>query len=198
MSETPARGQGFGGRSRSGAAVTGDAVSAWFVREILPLEANLMNYLRRNWHNASDIPDLRQEVYTRVFEAAQERIPDNPEHFLLVCARNLLINLVRREQVVPIEAVADLEALNVATDAPEPDRVVMAREELRRLEAAMAHLPGRTREAVRLAYFEGLSGKEVAARMGVTKSTASQHLAHGALILAGILSDMRSKRSAGS
>ncbi len=157
-----------------------------------------MNYLRRNWHNASDIPDLRQEVYTRVFEAAQERIPDNPEHFLLACARNLLINLVRREQIVPIEAVADLEALNVAADTPAPDRVVMAREELRRLEAALLQLPARTREAVRLAYFEGLSGKEVAARMGVTKSTASQHLAHGALILAGILSDMRSKRSAKS
>ncbi len=185
MAERPASGCEFGGRQ--GTAVTDDAVSAWFIREILPLEAKLMNYLQHNWRNASDIPDLRQEVYIRIFEAARERIPDNPENFLFVCARNLLIDLVRREHVVPMETYADLDVLGTASDAPEPDLLVMEREELRRLEAAMEQLPARMHEAIALAYFEGLSRTEIAERMGVAQPTASRFIARGTIMLADIL-----------
>jgi RNA polymerase sigma factor (sigma-70 family) len=196
MAETPVSGRNVGGSNRRGTAVTDDAVSAWFVAEIMPLEASLMNYLQHNWRNASDIADLRQEVYARVFEAAQDRVPDNPKHFLLACARNLLIDLVRREQVVPIEAIADIEGLNVATDAPQPDRSTIAREELRQLKGVLGALPARAREAITLAYFEGLTGKEIAARMGVTKSTASKHLAHGMHILTDLLHGLSADRGA--
>ncbi len=163
--------------------VTDDAVSVWFTREILPLEAILMTYLRQNWHNASDIADLRQEVYARIFEAAQERIPDHPKRFLLTAARNLLIDLVRREQVVPMETFADFDALGVASDAPGPDRELIEREDIRRLEAALKQLPPRTREAIALAYFEGLTATEIARRMGVTQQAASKLIAKGTLIL---------------
>jgi RNA polymerase sigma factor (sigma-70 family) len=196
MSETPAAGRNFGGQNRQGKAVTADAASAWFIREIVPLEAKLMHYLQRNWRNASDIPDLRQEVYARVLQVARERIPDNPEHFLFVCARNLLIDLIRREQVVPMETFADLDILGIASDAPQPDRLVIRREEFRRLEAAMEQLPVRTREAIALAYFEGLSRTEIARRMGVTRPAASKYIAKGTLILADILYAAPAGRSA--
>ncbi len=187
MSETPAAGCEIGGQDRKGLVVTDDPVSAWFLREILPLEAILMHYLRSNWRNPSDIPDLRQEVYARVLQAARERVPDNPKRFLLTSARNLLINMVRREQVVPMETFADLDTLGLASDAPQPDRLVIEQDELRRLEAALEQLPARTREAIELAYVEGLSCTEIAKRMGVTQPTASEFIAKGALILADIL-----------
>jgi RNA polymerase sigma factor (sigma-70 family) len=187
MAERLATGRDVSGQNRQGTAVTNDAASAWFIREIVPLEANLMHYLQHNWRNASDIPDLRQEVYARVLQAARERIPDNPEHFLFVCARNLLINLVRREQIVPMETFADIDILGIASDAPEPDRLIIKREELRRLEVAMEQLPARTREAIALAYFEGLSRTQIAKRMGVTQPAASRFIAKGTLILGHIL-----------
>ncbi len=186
MAETRA-GRDVGGRDRKGTVVTGDAVSAWFLREILPLEAILMSYLKHNWRNASDIPDLRQEVYARVFEAARERIPDNPKRFLLTAARNLLIDLVRREQVVPMENFADFESLGIAADSPAPDRSLIEREEFGRLKAALERLPARTREAITLACFEGLSRAEIAKRMGITPSRVSHHLADGAFVLGDIL-----------
>jgi RNA polymerase sigma factor (sigma-70 family) len=198
MTERQVAGRNVGGQNRQGTAVTIDVAAAWFIREIVPLEAKLMHYLQHNWRNASDIPDLRQEVYARVLQAARERIPDNPEQFLIVCARNLLINLVRREQVVPMETFADLDMLGVASDAPEPDRIVIEQEELRRLEAALAQLPARTREAIALAYFEGLTGKEIAKRMGIAQSTASEFMSKGALILADILYGASGGRSAKS
>ena len=187
MSEIPASGRGTGGQNLKGLAVTDDAVSAWFLREILPLEAILMHYLRTNWRNASDLADLRQEIYTRVFEAAREQIPDNPKRFLLTSARNLLINLVRREQVVPMETFADFEAFGFAANAPGADRVVIEQEELRRVEAALDKLPPRTREAISLAYFEGLSCTEIAKRMGIAHQVASRYIAKGTLVLGQIL-----------
>jgi RNA polymerase sigma factor (sigma-70 family) len=187
MSEISAARRGFGGQNRRGLVVKRDAVSAWFSREILSLEAILMHYLRQNWRNANDIPDLRQEIYARVLQAARERIPDNPKQFLLTSARNLLIDLVRREQIVPMETFADFEAFDIAADEPEPDRAIIAKEELRKVKAALVHLPPRTREAIELTYFAGLSCTEVAKRMGVAKPTASKFIAKGTLTLGRIL-----------
>lgn len=164
-----------------------DPVSAWFVREILPLEAILIHYLHHNWRNPSDISDLRQEIYTRVFAAAQEGIPGNAKSFLFSTARNLLIDLVKHKRVVPIEAVADVEALNVPIDAVSPERTVMSRDELRRLQSALERLPARAREAFTLAFLEDLPAQEIAARMGVSRAMVSKHLANGLRTLTDIL-----------
>jgi len=186
MAETPEPRRSGDGLHK-GVAVKADAVPAWFVREILPLEAILMHYLHQNWQNQSDLADLRQEIYARVFEAAQAQVPDNPKRFLLTTARNLLIDRVRREHVVPIEAVADLESLGAVLDQPGPDRVAVARDELRRLQAALDRLPPRCREAIVLGHIEGLTGNEIAERMGVTKFTVSEHLANGVRALTAML-----------
>lgn len=151
-----------------------------------------MGYLQRNWRNASEIADLRQEIYARVFDAAREQIPDGARRFLTVTARNLLIDMVRHDRIVSIEAVADLDALNIPEDAAGPDRVVAARDELRRLQLALDKLPPRIREAMTLAYIEELSVREIAARMGITKSTVSIHLTKGIHALAEVIDDARS------
>jgi RNA polymerase sigma-70 factor (ECF subfamily) len=152
---------------------------AWFAREVLPLEAALMQFLQHNWRNKSDVADLRQDVYVQVYEAALKQIPDKPKQFVFATARNLLVDRVRREQVVPIEAVADLDALDVAMDEPPPDRQVAARDELRHLQAALDRLTPRCREAVVLGRIEGLSGVQIAERMGIGQATVSKHLTDG-------------------
>lgn len=187
MADTLAPGRKGGSRSRHGDAASNDAVSAWFAREILPLEALLMHYLRRNWQNASDVADLRQEIYARVFDAARENIPENAKRFLLTTARNLLINLVKREHIVQIEVVADLDMLDIPSDMAEPDRTAVARDELRRLQSALDRLPPPMREVIILTYIEDLRMREIAVRMGVNKSTVSRHLASGLRMLTDIL-----------
>jgi RNA polymerase sigma factor (sigma-70 family) len=161
-------------------------VEAWFVREVLPLEAALTSFLQHNWRNESDIADLRQEVYVRVCEAALKRIPEATRAFVLKTARNLIINRIRREQVVPIEAVTDPDALGIAVDIPGPDRTVLARDELRRLQLALDSLSPRCREAVILGRIEGLTGREIAARMGITEAGVSLHLDNGIRTLVNI------------
>lgn len=186
MAETPDTNRDGAEAWRSGGAMTAAELEQWFVREVLPLEAALMQFLQRNWHNKSEVADLRQDIYERVCEAAQKQIPDQTKAFVFRTARNLLIDRVRREQVVPIDA-ADIDALNIAIDTPGPERAVIARDELRRLQAALERLPPRCREAVVLGRIEGLPGHEIAARMGISEGVVSRHLANGIYALAHML-----------
>lgn len=164
------------------------ALEAWFIREVLPLEAALMRYLQHNWRNKSEIADLRQEVYTRICEAAQKEIPHPPaKPFVFAVARNLLADRIRRDQIVSIEAVADLEALNVALDQPGPDRNTIARDQLRRVQSALDRLPPRCREAVVMKKIDGLSVREIAQRMGISENTVDAHLTAGVRALADML-----------
>ncbi len=184
MIETPDSGRDNAGLQPAGASMPQSDVDHWFVREVLPLESALMQYLRRHCRNKSEIPDLVQDIYVQVYEAAQLRLPEHPKAFLLTTARNLLINRVRRDQIVRIEAVADLEAVNIALDEPSPERAVIARDMLRRLQSALDRLPARCRQAVVMKKVEGLPAREIAARMGISENTVNRHLTEGMLMLA--------------
>ena len=179
MAKTPENGCEGGNPPGHGAPCGAPDVNAWFVREVLPLEAAVKRFLHRGWRNDSDVSDLCQDVFVRVYEAAQTEIPRPVKPFVFAAARNLLINRMRREQIVSIEAVADLDSLGLAADEPAPDRAVIARDELRRLQAALDHLPPRRREVVLLRKVEGLTRREIAKRLGLAEITVAKHLAAG-------------------
>jgi RNA polymerase sigma factor (sigma-70 family) len=182
--------------SHPGAPMNASEVRAWFVREVLPLEADLMQFLHHNWRNKSDIADLRQDIYVRIFENARREIPARPRHFVFTVARNLLIDRVRREHIVPFDAVADVDALGFAMETPAPDRAVIARDELRRLRAALDRLASRQREAVVLRRIEGLTGRQIAAHMGISEAAVSKLIDNGIRALADILySDPEDRRN---
>jgi len=159
-------------------------VKLWFVREVLPLEAMLMHFLHRNWRNQADIEDLRQDVYAQVLRAAKEKIPEKAKPFVMTTARNLLIDRVRHKQIVPIDAASDLDAMDVAADAPGPDRIVAARDTLRKLQIALDHLPPRCREVVILRRIDGLTRDEIAVRLGVSEKTVADHITRGMCAIA--------------
>lgn len=171
------------------AVVSAHDLEEWFVSEVLPLEPDLMQFLRHSWRRPADLSDLRQDVYVRLYELSKTQIPNPVKPLLFAIARNLLIDRFRRERIIPIEGVPDLEAIEVASDAPSPDRSVIARDEIRRLRAALDKLPPRCREAVMLRRVEGLSRAEIALRMGISKETVGAHLRDGARQLIDLLHD---------
>jgi RNA polymerase sigma factor (sigma-70 family) len=179
MAEAPSIDRDNAPAHSKAAAMTMSAAEEWFLREVLPLEAALMQFLQHNWRNKSDIADLRQEVYVLVYDAALKQIPDRAKAFVFKTARNLLINRVRQLQVIPIDAAVDAMAFDTAADAPGPEQTAVARDELRLLQNALNHLPPRCREAVVLGRVQGLSGREVAAHMGISEQAVAAYLING-------------------
>ncbi len=146
-----------------------------------------MQFLRHRWRDESDVEDLLQDIYVRVYEFAQKEIPDKARAYVFQTARNLIANRVRDRRVVPMDAVADLDALGIAIDTPGPDQSLVARDELRRLREAIDTLPPRYRDVVILRRIKDLSRSEIATRLGLTEASVSVYLTEGMYALADIL-----------
>jgi RNA polymerase sigma factor (sigma-70 family) len=164
-----------------------ESLDNWFKREILAHEAALMRFLARSGSNSEDAMDLRQDVYVRVYEAASKSRPHAAKSFLFTTARHLITDRFRRQRVVAIDAVADLDALNVMIEEIGPERRLSAHQELRRLAQAIDILPPKCRQTVWMRRVDELPQKEVAARMGITQKTVEKHLMKGMQLLADAL-----------
>jgi RNA polymerase sigma factor (sigma-70 family) len=161
-----------------------ESLDQWFASEVLPHEAALMRYLGRAWPDRSELPDLRQEVYVRVYESAARSRPAAPKSFLFAAARNLMVDRLRRSRVIAIDCTQDLEALNVLVDEISPERRLNARQELRRLAHAFDQLSDKCRAVIWLRRVEGLSQREAAQRLGLNEGAVESHLSRGVRFLA--------------
>ena len=159
----------------------------WFKREILFHEESLVRYLYRSWPRPQEVYDLRQDIYVRVYESAITTRPLSPKAFLFATARHLMTDKFRRQRIVSIDAVEDLEALNVMVDDISPERRTSAHQELKRLATAIDQLPPKCRETVWLRRVDDMSQKEVAAKLGITEKTVEKHVMKGMKLLAAAL-----------
>ncbi|MBL8266568.1 RNA polymerase sigma factor, partial [Steroidobacter sp.] len=155
----------------------------WFATEILPHEAALTRYLKRVWFNAAEIPDLRQEVYVRIYEGASKARPLAPKAFLFTTARNLMADRARRERVVSIDYTQDPRCLDALVDEISPEQRMSARQELRRLASAFDQLTDDCRNVIWLRRVEGMSQRDAAARLAMREGTLESHLCRGLRVL---------------
>lgn len=158
----------------------------------------LERYLRRSWRDQCEVPDLRQDAYVRVYEAALREKPFNPKHFLFQVARNLMIDRSRRKNVVSFDSFADFDIEGVEGDQPDAEQSVAARQEIRMLMLALDQLPARCREVVTLRKVEGLSQREVAKRMGITEDTVERQVSIGVRLLKTLVHDRRALPAPGT
>jgi RNA polymerase sigma factor (sigma-70 family) len=161
-----------------------NALDEWFMAAILPHEAALVRYLHRAWRNHAEVPDLRQEIYIRIYQSAAKGRPHAPKSFLFATARNLLADKARRERIVSIDCIQDLDVLNTLIDDISPERRYGARQELRRTAAAFDSLSDKHREVIWLCRVEGLSQKEAARRLRINEGTLESRLCRGLRALA--------------
>ena len=96
---------------------------------------------------------------------------------------------IRRRRIVAIDAVGDMEALNVLIDNISSEHRASAQEELRRLAEAIDRLPPKCRETVWLRRVDDLPQKEVAARLGISEKTVEKHIMKGMKLLANAMSE---------
>jgi RNA polymerase sigma factor (sigma-70 family) len=156
----------------------------WFATEVLPHERLLRRYLLRMWRNPSEVPDLIQEAYVRVYERARDQRPQQPKAFLFATARNLMTDQLRQSRVVSIDTRQELDGMEALVDELSPERRLSARQELGRLAQAFDSLSDKCRDVIWFRRVEGLSQRETANRMGLHEDAIESQLARGVRALA--------------
>ncbi len=151
----------------------------WVGRHILPHERQLRAWLRAAFPTI-DIDDVVQESYCRIATLTHVEHIDDPRRYLFRTARNVVLEQIRRERVVSIEAASGLAELEQAPeDGGSPERVVAGRRALERVERLIEALPERARQVFRLRKIEGVPQREIAARLGLTETVVENEVARG-------------------
>jgi len=116
----------------------------------------------------AEAEDVTSEVFHRALVAMPRFEPRRPFlAFLYTIARNVITDRMRRER--PQASFED--ALAHPSDAPGPEELASAGDEVRRLRAAVAQLTTLQQEVIVLRYLEGRSTKETAVVIGKPEST---------------------------
>lgn len=161
-----------------------DALDEWFTTQVLPHEAALKRYLERIRPRHIDVHDLIQETYARVYERAKEARPQSARPFLFTVGRHLVLDHLRRDRVVSIQTRQDGQVLGTLVDEVDPERELIARDELASLIRALDSLPDSTRDVIWLRRVERLSQRDTAARLQMPEGTVESHLCRGLQTLA--------------
>ncbi len=146
--------------------------------------APLRRYLTRLLGNTAEAQDVAHDAYLRLYPTATADASryNQPEAVLYTTARRLAINRLKRRTISPIDATA-APPESAATTSPGVTSEVMARQELRLLEAAIADLPEGCRNVLLLRKVELLSHREIAERLGIAISTVEKQHARALRLL---------------
>ncbi len=157
-----------------------DERRAWFRREILPLEPQLLAYARRFCRDGeADPEDLVHDAFAKAIAYKAWREVLNPAAFAARIVRNVALDSLRRRKILTITAVADFERLSLVDEAPTQEDVAVGRDELRQLQEAIAELPVQCRKVFTLRKVYNLSPRQIAERLGLSVSTVEKHLVKG-------------------
>jgi RNA polymerase sigma factor (sigma-70 family) len=151
----------------------------WFDEEVAPHEPALRAYLQARFPSLADKDDVVQEAYVRILRAHEGGGVRYAKAFLFTTARNAALDMLRRRNAKPTEEINDATESTVLEDRPNAADTTVKRQDLEILADAVEHLPERCRQVIILRYLEGLSYKEVAARLGISPETVKVQIAKG-------------------
>jgi RNA polymerase sigma-70 factor (ECF subfamily) len=155
---------------------------------IFPHEPSLRRWLKRFSRTGRE-DDIVQEAYCRLAGLADPYLIVSPRAYFFQVARSIVLEQVRRERIVRIESVAEIDRLRIVDNTPSPERSVSDREEMAWVARLIEELPVRRRQIFKLRKVEGLSQREIAERVGVTENVVEKEIAAGLRTLLKALSD---------
>jgi len=127
--------------------------------------------------NGADAEDVVQEVFSQAWRTANAYQPDRGAvvAWLLVITRTRALDRVRVRK--PSEQGLDaVDPLALVSNGVAPADELIAREQAERVRAAVMQLPVDQRRALELAYFDGLSQTEIAAKLQAPLGTVKTRI----------------------
>jgi RNA polymerase sigma-70 factor (ECF subfamily) len=144
--------------------------------------APLRRHLARLLGNHAEAQDIAHDAYVRVYPKLQDRSAEKPEALLYTTARRLAFNRLKRRRIAPFATTA-LEPDLAASAQPGVVQQVIARQEWRQLETAIAGLPAGCRAVLLLRKIDLLSHQEISDRLGIAISTVEKQHARALRLL---------------
>jgi RNA polymerase sigma-70 factor (ECF subfamily) len=140
----------------------------------------MYNLIMRIVHDAATAEDLLQDVFWQIWENAnQYRGSGAALAWMMRVARNRALDQLRRQRVRPLTVSDDaeeVEHLPGGTTTEEAVEIQMRRAQVQR---ALESIPDDQRLCLELAYFEGLSQREIAEQTNMAVGTIKSRIRIG-------------------
>ena len=140
----------------------------------------LQQYLSARLSNPDDAAELAQEAYLRLLRTKRAELVKHPQAYLFRIARNLLHELYTGRQMrIDADVTADVELDDLESAEPSPDDCAVLAVRRSLIHKAIAELPVKCQAALVLHLREGLTQKEIAERMDLSRQMVQKYLARG-------------------
>ncbi|MBT2745782.1 MULTISPECIES: sigma-70 family RNA polymerase sigma factor [unclassified Lysobacter] len=154
-----------------------DCVKQWnnvSLRYRMPLRG----FFSKRVKDAAEVEDLTQEVFLHLIRRARGGPIEHVEQYVFQVAANTLRDWGRRRRARAQDAHEsfDAEMHQPATDIS-PERVLLGKEEIKRVNAVLRGLPERTRDVFVLRALEKKKYAEIAVMMGISVRAIEKHMA---------------------
>ena len=124
----------------------------------------------------TEADEIIQDAYCRL--AALDAVDhiDNPAAYFFSIIRNLLARRLRAARVVPLESLAEIDAVD---PLPHPEHQAAINQMNAKLHSLIDQLPERCARILRLRKFQGHSQREIATMLGVSESVVENQVQLG-------------------
>jgi len=150
----------------------------------------LMSFFLRRVRDQAEAEDLTQDVFIRLLGASERGEIEDVEALVFITAGNLLKDRARKTarragaQLAGIDMALINELTREFVEDRSPERVLLARESFAEAVAALGELGERTRDIYVLFRLENMKQKEIAALLGIARSTVEKEVMKATLHLA--------------
>lgn len=151
----------------------------WFVDEVQVHKDALRAWLQGKFPESTDLDDIVQEALTRVWRAHANGTVASPKALLFTIAQNLVLDQLRRRQIIMMETITETTDLSVYDEGHTPAEATAHNQELELLTQAIQSLPDRCRQVLTLRKIYGLPQKEIALQLGISEHTVEAQVANG-------------------
>ncbi|HYB69134.1 MAG TPA: sigma-70 family RNA polymerase sigma factor [Candidatus Bathyarchaeia archaeon] len=145
--------------------------------------------IRRVLRDQEAAADVLQEVFWQVWREASRYDPTrgSPEAWVVMRAKTRAIDRLRSIRRVDRTFVAPVDESVARSDAEPAENPAVRAEERGLVQGALAQLPEPQRRVIELAFFDGLSHSEIAARLGEPLGTVKTRARLGLERLRGVM-----------